>query len=201
MAAISNAGGFGVIACGSMDPARLAQEIEGTYALTGRPFGVNLITMHPQLEELIDVCADLKVQHVVLAGGLPPSAAVRKIKDSGAKAICFAPALVYRAGPAENPDEPQSIELGAAVMAALDFHASNRLAGSVCRHGVELARAAISAIAVDEFARLHCPFDVGHGIPPLAALMLRERNIRIEGTRRSTGNNHPAASDRGKSGD
>jgi len=94
VAAISNAGGFGVIACGAMDPARLAQEIEGTYALTGRPFGVNLITMHPQLEELIDVCADLRVQHVVLAGGLPPSAAVRKIKDSGAKAICFAPALV-----------------------------------------------------------------------------------------------------------
>jgi enoyl-[acyl-carrier protein] reductase II len=30
----------------------------------------------------------------VLAGGLPPSAAVRRIKDSGAKAICFAPALV-----------------------------------------------------------------------------------------------------------
>jgi enoyl-[acyl-carrier protein] reductase II len=94
VAAISNAGGFGVIACGAMDPARLAQEIEATFALTDRPFGVNLITMHPQLEELIDVCARLKVQHVVLAGGLPPSAAVRKIKDSGAKAICFAPAPV-----------------------------------------------------------------------------------------------------------
>jgi enoyl-[acyl-carrier protein] reductase II len=94
VAAISNAGGFGVIACGSMDPDRLAVEIEATFALTDRPFGVNLITMHPQLDELIDVCARLKVGHVVLAGGLPPSAAVRRIKDSGAKAICFAPALV-----------------------------------------------------------------------------------------------------------
>jgi enoyl-[acyl-carrier protein] reductase II len=94
VAAISNAGGFGVIACGSMDPDRLAQEIEGTFSLTGRPFGVNLITMHPQLDALIDVCARLKVGHVVLAGGLPPSAAIHKIKDSGAKAICFAPAPV-----------------------------------------------------------------------------------------------------------
>jgi enoyl-[acyl-carrier protein] reductase II len=94
VAAISNGGGFGVIACGAMEPDRLAEEIEATYALTRRPFGVNLITMHPRLEALIDVCAAAKVGHVVLAGGLPPSAAVRRIKDSGAKALCFAPALV-----------------------------------------------------------------------------------------------------------
>ncbi len=57
VAAISNAGGFGVIACGSMNPEQLAAEIEATQTLTARPFGVNLITMHPQLMELIDVCA------------------------------------------------------------------------------------------------------------------------------------------------
>jgi len=94
VAAISNAGGFGVVACGSMDPDRLAVEIEATFALTDKPFGVNLITMHPALDTLIDVCTKLKVGHVVLAGGLPPSSAVRRIKDGGAKAICFAPALV-----------------------------------------------------------------------------------------------------------
>ncbi len=94
VAAISNAGGFGVIACGAMEPDRLAQEIEATFALTDKPFGVNLITMHPKLDELIAVCTRLKVGHVVLAGGLPPSAAIQKIKDGGAKAICFAPALV-----------------------------------------------------------------------------------------------------------
>ncbi len=94
VAAISNAGGFGVIACGAMEPDRLAQEIEATFALTGKPFGVNLITMHPRLDELIAVCTQAKVGHVVLAGGLPPSAAIQKIKDGGAKAICFAPALV-----------------------------------------------------------------------------------------------------------
>ncbi|HLG87723.1 MAG TPA: nitronate monooxygenase [Alphaproteobacteria bacterium] len=94
VAAISNGGGFGVIACGAMEPDRLAEEIEATFALTRRPFGVNLITMHPRLDALVDVCAAAKVSHVVLAGGLPPSSAVRRIKDSGAKALCFAPALV-----------------------------------------------------------------------------------------------------------
>ncbi len=94
VAAISNAGGFGVIACGAMDPARLAEEIEATAALTTRPFGVNLITKHGQFDALVDVCIALKVSHVVLAGGLPPTLAVRKIRDSGAKTMCFAPALV-----------------------------------------------------------------------------------------------------------
>ncbi len=94
VAAISNSGGFGVIACGAMEPDRLAEEIEATYALTARPFGVNLITMHPRLDALIDVCARLRVGHVVLAGGLPSSSAVRRIKDAGAKAVCFAPAAI-----------------------------------------------------------------------------------------------------------
>jgi enoyl-[acyl-carrier protein] reductase II len=94
VAAISNAGGFGVIACGGMSPDLLAAEIAGTQALTDRPFGVNLITMHPQLDELIRVCLEAKVGHVVLAGGLPPGSAVRAVKDGGAKLICFAPALV-----------------------------------------------------------------------------------------------------------
>src|ERR1700693_6102443 len=53
--AISNAGGFGVIASGSMSPDLLDAEIAATKALTRLPFGVNLITMHPQLLELIDV--------------------------------------------------------------------------------------------------------------------------------------------------
>ena len=57
VSAISNAGGFGVIACGAMNPEQLDGEIAGTKALTAKPYGVNLITMHPQLNELIDVCA------------------------------------------------------------------------------------------------------------------------------------------------
>ena len=93
VAAISNAGGFGVIASGSMPPAALADEIAGTAALTDKPFGVNLITLHPQLAELIDVCIEHRVGHVVLAGGIPQAAAVQRVCDGGAKVVCFAPAL------------------------------------------------------------------------------------------------------------
>ncbi len=93
VSAMSNAGGFGVIACGAMTPALLDAEIAATKALTDRPFGVNLITMHPDLAELIDVCGRHGVGHVVLAGGLPPAGAAERIKATGAKLICFAPAL------------------------------------------------------------------------------------------------------------
>ena len=93
VAAISNAGGFGVIACGAMNPELLDKEIAETKARTDKPFGVNLITMHPQLNELIDVCGRHGVGHIVLAGGLPPSGAIDRIKATGAKLIAFAPAL------------------------------------------------------------------------------------------------------------
>jgi enoyl-[acyl-carrier protein] reductase II len=94
VSAISNGGGFGVLACGSMTPDLLAREIAATRALTGRPFGVNLIGMHPDLEALIEVCAEHRVGHVVLAGGLPPGFAIKRIKEFGARVICFAPALL-----------------------------------------------------------------------------------------------------------
>ena len=93
VSAISNAGGFGVIACGAMTPELLDIEIAETKSRTTRPFGVNLITMHPQLSELIETCAKHGVGHVVLAGGLPPAGAIERIKSSGAKLMAFAPAL------------------------------------------------------------------------------------------------------------
>lgn len=93
VAAISNAGGFGVIACGAMTPELLDAEIAGTKALTQKPFGVNLITMHPDLFDLIEICTRHGVGHVVLAGGIPPKGSVEAIKVLGAKVICFAPTL------------------------------------------------------------------------------------------------------------
>lgn len=96
VSAISNAGGFGVIACGAMTPELLDTEIAATKALTDKPFGVNLITMHPQLFDLIEVCRKHGVGHVVLAGGIPPKGSVEAIKGisgNDAKVICFAPTL------------------------------------------------------------------------------------------------------------
>ncbi|NNC47326.1 MAG: nitronate monooxygenase, partial [Sphingomonas sp.] len=93
VSAISNAGGFGVIACGAMTPDLLDKEIAATKTLTDKPFGVNLITMHPDLFDLIAICAKHEVGHVVLAGGIPPKGSVEAIKAFGAKVIVFAPTL------------------------------------------------------------------------------------------------------------
>ncbi|MBN8544351.1 MAG: nitronate monooxygenase [Alphaproteobacteria bacterium] len=91
VSAISNAGAFGVIAASSMPPELLDKEIKATQALTQKPFGVNLILMHPQLEQLMDVCIANKVTHVVLAGGIPRGPHVEKLKAAGIKVIAFTP--------------------------------------------------------------------------------------------------------------
>ena len=52
------------------------ESVGGVLDLYWKSFGVNLITMHPMLSELIDVCAKHEVSHVVLAGGLVFAGAV-----------------------------------------------------------------------------------------------------------------------------
>lgn len=94
VAALSNAGAFGVIAASSMPPELLEKEIIATRALTDKPFGVNLILMHPQMEQLVEVCERQNVTHVVLAGGIPSGATVKSIKKYGANVLCFAPSLM-----------------------------------------------------------------------------------------------------------
>jgi len=93
VAAISNAGCFGVLASGSMPPELLREEIQKTRTLTQKPFGVNLITLNPQLEDLVDICIQESITHVVLAGGLPQKKTIETLKNEGIKVICFAPSL------------------------------------------------------------------------------------------------------------
>lgn len=91
VAALSNSGAFGVIAASSMPPHLLDNEIKETQKLTQKPFGVNLIIMHPQLDELVEVCKQNNVSHVVLAGGIPKRATIDAVKAYGGKVIGFAP--------------------------------------------------------------------------------------------------------------
>lgn len=91
VSALSNAGAFGVIAASSMPPELLDKEIKATQALTNKPFGVNLIIMHPQLAELVEICLANNVSHVVLAGGVPKGPTIARLKEGGAKVISFAP--------------------------------------------------------------------------------------------------------------
>jgi len=91
VSALSNAGAFGVIAASSMPPELLDKEIKATQQLTQKPFGVNLILMHPQLDQLVETCIANKVTHVVLAGGMPKGPTIARLKEGGCKVIGFAP--------------------------------------------------------------------------------------------------------------
>lgn len=95
VAAMSDAGIFGVLASGAMDGDLLKNEIAATKNLitNGRSFGVNIIMANPQLHNLIDVCAAEKVSHVVLAGGMPDKQLIDKIHSLGMQVLSFAPAL------------------------------------------------------------------------------------------------------------
>ncbi len=90
VSATSNAGGFGVIAAGSMKPDQLETEILNTKQKTNKPFGVNLILLHPQIEDLIEICIKQKVSLVVFAGGFPKKRQIEKLKEKGLKTVCFA---------------------------------------------------------------------------------------------------------------
>jgi enoyl-[acyl-carrier protein] reductase II len=93
VSAISNAGAFGVLASGAMPKDLLKKEIQKTKEKTTKPFGVNLIVMHPDLDGLVDVCIEENVKFVILAGGIPTVPVINKLKDHGIKVIAFAPNL------------------------------------------------------------------------------------------------------------
>lgn len=93
VSAISDAGGFGVLASGNMPPELLRQEIRNTRQRTAKPFGVNLIVLNPQLPELVAVTVEEGVSHCVLAGGLPDRETVTRLKEGGIKVMLFAPSV------------------------------------------------------------------------------------------------------------
>ena len=90
VSAMSNAGGFGIIACGAMNKDQLENEIIETRKKTKNPFGINLILLHPQIDELIKCCINLKVELVVFAGGFPKKSQIEMLKNKQIKTMCFA---------------------------------------------------------------------------------------------------------------
>ena len=93
VSSISNSGGFGVLACGAMNPEQLSREIDLTFKKTNKPFGVNIILMHPDIDKLIKLCVKKKIGYVVLAGGFPKKNQILLLKKNGIKALTFASTL------------------------------------------------------------------------------------------------------------
>lgn len=91
-AAVSNAGGLGVIGTGAMNSEQTREAIKECKKLTDKPFGVNVMLMNPHKEEIIDVIIQEKVA-VVTTGAGNPGKYVEAIKASGAKVIPVIPTV------------------------------------------------------------------------------------------------------------
>lgn len=85
-AAVSNAGGLGIIAAGSASGAWVAEQVALARTLTNKPIGVNIMLMSPHAAEVAQVVAELGVE-VVTTGAGSPSEFIPLWKEAGIKVI------------------------------------------------------------------------------------------------------------------
>ncbi|MDD2509826.1 MAG: enoyl-[acyl-carrier-protein] reductase FabK [Syntrophomonas sp.] len=85
-AAVSQAGGLGVIGASGAEPVWIKQEIDQVRKLTGKPFGVNLMLAAPGIEKVIELIIQEKVP-VVTTGGGNPGPYMERLKAAGIKVI------------------------------------------------------------------------------------------------------------------
>lgn len=85
-AAISNAGGLGLIAAGGMKPEELRENIDRARQLTDQPFGVNIMLLHQQVDELMEIVIEKKVP-VVTTGAGNPGKYISALKEAGVKVM------------------------------------------------------------------------------------------------------------------
>ena len=91
VAAVGDAGGFGLLAGGNAPVEILKEQVAATRKLSDSPFGVNIITLAPVYADQLNLICDLGCKFVVFAGGIPKKKEIRQAKSAGAKVICFAP--------------------------------------------------------------------------------------------------------------
>ena len=85
-AAVSEAGGLGLIASGGYDAARIEEEIAEARKATDKPFGVNLMLLNPDVDNIADLLAREKIQ-VITTGAGSPGKYMEAWKESGATVI------------------------------------------------------------------------------------------------------------------
>lgn len=91
-AAVSNAGGVGLIAGGSAPIDYLREQIRLCKEKTDKPFGVNIMLMSPNAEDLAQLCIDEKVA-VVTTGAGNPGKFIPAWKEAGIKVIPVIPSV------------------------------------------------------------------------------------------------------------
>ena len=93
-AAVSEAGGLGIIAAGNNTPDELKIEIDKIRLLTDKPFGVNVMLLNIYANEVSTLLAEEKVP-VIITGAGNPSIYMKMWKDAGIKVIPVVPSVAY----------------------------------------------------------------------------------------------------------
>lgn len=81
-AAVSNAGGLGLIGAGGMNTEMLREEIRICKSLTDKPFGVNLMLMNPEVDQMADMIVEEGVK-IVTTGAGSPAKYMARWKENG----------------------------------------------------------------------------------------------------------------------
>lgn len=89
-AAVSNAGGAGIIGSGGRTVEWTREEIRKAKKLTDKPFGVNVMLMAPNVSEIVDMLCEEKVAFVTLGAG-NPMPFIAKFHEAGIKVIPVVP--------------------------------------------------------------------------------------------------------------
>lgn len=91
-AAVSNAGGFGIIGTGSATADIVKKEIDNCRRLTDKPFGVNVMLMSPNADEVIDLIIEEKPAGITTGAG-NPAKYMDRLKEAGIKVIPVVPTV------------------------------------------------------------------------------------------------------------
>lgn len=92
-AAVSNAGGFGLIGAGGMNAEMLEENIKICRSLTDKPFGVNIMLMNPDADKMAEIVTREKIQ-VVTTGAGNPAKYMKMWLDAGIKVIPVVAAVI-----------------------------------------------------------------------------------------------------------
>jgi len=93
-AAVSNAGGLGIIAAGNADGDYVRAQIRKAKELTDKPFGLNIMLLSPIVDDVAQIAADEKVA-VVTTGAGNPTKYMQLWKDAGIKVIPVVPSIAF----------------------------------------------------------------------------------------------------------
>ncbi|MTI47698.1 enoyl-[acyl-carrier-protein] reductase FabK [Sporosalibacterium faouarense] len=91
-AAVSNAGGLGLIGCGNAPADVIKEEIKKIKSLTDKPFGANVMLLSPHVNEIMDLLYEEKVP-VITTGAGNPGKHIKRFKEIGTKVIPVVPSV------------------------------------------------------------------------------------------------------------